>query len=134
MSPKNTSDFILLSRLIQNLKNEEYYQTFAKTLLMTNSPETEIPLTENLVKEMFRYFIEKENLQIYHKGSTTSLEKIKEVAHQRTLNKNKSSNEEDLIYESIWENEIYIKTQELKKLYANRCIVLPNSLLKNLAK
>ena len=132
MLPNKTSDFILLSRLIQKLKNEEYYQTFAKTLLMTNSPETEIPPTQNLVEEMFRYFIEKENLQIYHNELTVSLRDIKEEAYQRKLNRNELLDRENSIYKSIWENEIYIKAKELKKLYANRCIVLPNSLLKSL--
>jgi hypothetical protein len=126
---KKPSEFILLSNLINILKSKEYYQTFAKSLLMTNKPEKLIPENSELVGCMFNYFIENNDLPIYYKNAVTSVEEINYEAHQRYKENSTSKNDENMFLKSIWENEIYVKTQELKKLYANKCIVLPKSLL-----
>jgi len=135
MPAKNTPEFILLSEIINKLKNEDYYRTFAKTLIMTNLPEKTVPNENNLVKEMFFYFIESDNLQIYFQDSEIHPDALPKIAEQR-INKNIANEDQisNLIKseeDQIWDNEIYINVKGLKKLYANKCIVFPNSLLKD---
>ena len=102
-------EYILLSELIQKIKDKEYYQVFTKTLLMTTAPDLPIPADSELVKEMFKYFIKDKQLKVSYKNSETQWEDI----------------------EPAWDKEIYVKVKDLKKLYANKCIVLPNSLFIN---
>ncbi len=125
--PTNTiPEFILLSELIGKLKDKDYYRVFAKTLLMTyTSPQT-IPADEYLVKEMFHFFIKDKQLNIYYNNEITTLDLIdNEIARRDTNSSNDDTSNQ------IWENEIHVKVKDLKKLYANKCIVLPNSLFIN---
>ena len=79
---------------------------------------------------MFFYFIKNDLLDIYYKDSIASLEMIEEKAQHRVLeDSNKDMNKE---YNSILGSEVYVNVKDLKKLYANKCIVLPNSLLANI--
>ena len=138
MSSINVSDLILLSELIKILKNKEYYQTFAKTIAMTSNSENPMPSDDELVAEMFRYFIQTDLLHIYHKDILVTLDSIESEVDRRTLNNTKTEdyvdNLKDTMRDDIWNNEIYIKVKELKNLYANKCIVFPNSLLTELSK
>ena len=52
-----------------------------------------------------------------------------EINH-RASTKNLSMSEKELLRKSMWGKEVFIEVKELKKLYANKCIVLPNALLK----
>lgn len=106
MSSSKIPENILLSELIHKLKDKEYYQVFAKTLLMTTAPDKPIPDDNELVKEMFQFFIKDKQLKVSFKNSVIQWDDI----------------------ESEWEDKIYVKVKDLKKLYANKCIVLPNSL------
>jgi len=128
-------EFILLSKIINKLEDQDYYRTFAKSLIMTNLPEKDIPADENLVKEMFLHFIESGNLQIFFNNNPVSLEDIQAESQRRKLdNRNEIEKSTHLSadeFDLILENEIYINTQALKKLYANKCIVFPSSLLRD---
>ena len=110
MPNRKLPEYILLSDLIHKLEDKDYYRVFAKTLLMTVTPEAPIPADNELVKEMFQYFIRDNQLKVEYKNSVVPLQTIE-------AEKN-----------FIWEKEIYVKVKDLKKLYANKCIVLPNSL------
>ena len=107
MKKNKIPEYILLSELITKLKDKEYYQVFAKTLLMTAKPPRPIPPDNELVKNMFQFFIQNKQLDIYDKDSETPY--------------NGSEAEFD-------QKEFKVKVTDLKKLYANKCIVLPNSL------
>ncbi len=133
MSTKINSDFILLSKLIGKLEDKEYYITYAKSLLMTNRPGIPIPSENEIVNEMFCYFIQTNELRIYHKNSEISLNDFENMVDERITDNDCSIENKDSIRKAIWDNEIYIKGKELKKLYANKCIVLPNSLLRECA-
>ena len=133
MSTKINSDFILLSRLIKKIEDKEYYQTYAKSLLMTNRPDIPTPPDEKLVEEMFLYFIQTDNLKIYYKNDEISLTDLEDKIIKRKTSSGSSLDNEELTCLARWENEIYIKAKELKKLYANKCIVIPNSLLRECA-
>lgn len=118
MTSTKIPEYILLSELIQKIKDKEYYQVFAKTLLMTTAPDKPIPADNELVKEMFQFFIKDKQLKISYKDSEVQWEDIEsELASGAEEQRNQ-----------IWEQEIFVKVKDLKKLYANRCIVLPNSL------
>ena len=130
MSTKINSDFILLSKLIKKIEDQEYYQTYAKSLLMTNRPNIPTPPDNKLVEEMFLYFIQMNNLKIYYKGSEISLSDFEDEINKRRTTANSSIENKEFTRSAMWENEIYIKATELKKLYANKCIVIPNSLLR----
>ena len=127
------NDFILLSKLIKKLEDKEYYITYAKSLLMTNRPDVPIPAENKLVEEMFKYFIQTNNLRIYHNNSEIALSDFEDVINKRISNNDITIENKDSFREAAWNNEIYIKAKELKKLYANKCIVLPNSLLRECA-
>ena len=114
MPNNNLPEFILLSELIQKLKDKDYYRVFAKTLLMTAHPSDALPSNEDLVKEMFLYFIADNQLDIYYDNSVVSLNEISKESEQ----------------DWISNKEILVKVKDLKKLYANKCIVLPNSLFR----
>lgn len=135
MSTNNFPDFILLSKIINRLKDNDYYRTFAKTLIMTNLPETKVPADEDLVKVMFHHFIQTDNLQIYLNDKAISPIDVQLEAERRMVEENAPSDKlidlSEHQLEKLWENEIYINTKGLKKLYANKCIVFPNSLLKD---
>ena len=133
MSTKINSDFILLSKLIKKIEDQEYYQTYAKSLLMTNRPNIPTPPDNKLVEEMFHYFIQMDNLKIYYKNDEISLGDLENEIDSRKTSSDSSLKNEELTYSAVWENEIYIKATELKKLYANKCIVIPNSLLRECA-
>ncbi len=138
MPAKNTSRFILLSELINALKDKEYYQTFAKTIAMTSNAKIPMPADDELVAEMFRYFIQTNLLHIYHENALVDLDYIQLEIDKRVSKsmeaKDFSENTERTIRNSIWNNEVYIEIKELKKLYANKCIVFPNSLLTEFSK
>ena len=76
MLSENSSNFILLSELINALKDKEYYQTFAKTIAMTSNSKIPIPADDELVAEMFRYFIQTNLLHIYHENALVDLDCI----------------------------------------------------------
>jgi len=138
MPAKNTSRFILLSELINALKDKEYYQTFAKTIAMTSNSKNPIPDDDELVAEMFRYFIQTNLLRIYHENALVDLDYIELEIDKRVSKsieaKDFTENTESTIRNSIWNNEVYIEIKELKKLYANKCIVFPSSLLTEFSK
>ena len=114
--PANTlPEYIRLSELIEKIKDKEYYCVFAKTLLMTVAPDNPIPKDEELVKEMFLYFIEDQQLEAYRQEVEIEPKIVKEAAMSTTN----------------WDNDVFVKVKDLKKLYANKCIVLPNSLFLN---
>ena len=58
---------------------------------------------------MFHYFITKKELAVYYNGSIAS-------------------------GEDVSKDDVYVMVQDLKKLYANKCIVFPSSLLKERSK
>ena len=105
MHSKSKSDFILLSELIQKLEDKEYYRTYAKSLALTENSDNPLPIDDKLVEQMFYYFITKKELVVYHNGSM--------VSEDAALNE-----------------DVYVKIKDLKKLYANKCIVFPSSILK----
>jgi len=105
MPSNNKPDFILLSELIQKLADNDYYRTYAKSLALTENSGKPLPSDDKLVEEMFYYFIEKKELVAYCNKSVVS-------------------------YENIIKDDVSVKVQDLKKLYANKCIVFPSSLLK----
>ena len=126
MASNKLPEFILLSELIEKLKDKEYYCTFAKTLLMTVLPDNPVPSDDQLVKEMFLFFIGDKQLKIYNLGQEIKLEDISHVDSGHS-NETTTSHENKL----NWDNDIFVKVKDLKKLYANKCIVLPNSLFLN---
>jgi len=135
MPSKNTSEFILLSKLTNVLKDKEYYQTFAKTIAMTSNSKNPMPPDDELVAEMFRYFIQLKLLHIYHENAVATLDYIESEIDRRVLNaKDITESTDNIIRDNIWNNEVYIEIKELKKLYANKCIVFPNSLLSEFSK
>lgn len=109
MPSKSKSDFILLSELIQKLAGKDYYRSYAKSLALTENTSSPLPIDDKLVEEMFYYFIKKNELEVYYKGCIAT-------------------------GEDIFKDDVYIKAQDLKKLYANKCIVFPNSLLTEISK
>ena len=133
MNSNKKADFILLSKLIHKLKDNNYYRVFAKTLARTTKPANSIPPDNELVKEMFHHFIRENELNIIFNGAVVSPDTIESEAHRRASEKATPSGDLELAKESerklIWEKEVYIKVQDLKKLYANKCIVFPKSLL-----
>jgi len=138
MPDKNTSNFILLSELINALKDKEYYQTFAKTIAMTSNSKNPMLADDELVAEMFRYFIQTNLLHIYHENALVDLDYI-ELEIDKRVSKSIEANDftdntEHIIRNSFWKNEVYIEIKELKKLYANKCIVFPSSLLTEISK
>ncbi len=128
MTTNTIPEHILLSELISKLKDKDYYRVFAKTLLMTYTSPKTIPSDEYLVKEMFLFFIKDKQLNIFHKNKMTTLDYIDSEIDRRVSNTSSTPEETRDI---IWKNEIYVKVKDLKKLYANKCIVLPNSLFIN---
>ena len=82
---------------------------------------------------MFYYFIRENELQIHYRGSPASLEQVELEIHRRASENSDTDTdikqEEERLGNDVWENEIYIKVSDLKKLYANKCIVFPKSLL-----
>lgn len=131
MAPQKIPEFILLSELIQKLEDKEYYQVFAKTLLMTASSEHSIPPDNELVNEMFRFFIKNGQLNVNLNNVEVTIADIESEINRRISPKG-FTEELELAKNKerarIWKNEIYVKVKDLKKLYANKCIVLPNSL------
>lgn len=105
MPTKSTSDFILLSELIQKLEDKDYYRTYAKSLALTENSKNPLPSDDKLVREMFHYFIAKKEIVVYYKGAIAT-------------------------GEDALKDDVYIKVQDLKKLYANKCIVFPSSILR----
>tara|TARA_B110000240_G_C13310762_1_gene372686 strand:+ start:333 stop:698 length:366 start_codon:yes stop_codon:yes gene_type:complete len=111
--------FILLSNLINKLNENNYYRVFAKTIAMTEISERLLPPDDDLIKEMFNYFIKKNILNIYHKDSMGVYCLFEDEDKINALEEKKKS----------LMREMYVNVPDLKKLYANKCIVLPNSLL-----
>ncbi len=126
MTSSKLPEFILLSELIEKLKDKEYYRTFAKTLLMTVMPENPVPGDDQLVKEMFLYFINDKQLKIYSQGIEVEFEDIDNVF--AALGNESATISAQMVNR---DNDIFVKVKDLKKLYANKCIVLPNSLFIN---
>lgn len=135
MQNNKIPEFILLSELINKLRDKEYYRVFAKTLLMTAAPDQPIPPDSELVKEMFQFFIKDNQLEIHFDNSAASLDVIEAEVNNRASEKTSSPENIEAAKETernlLWDNEIYVKVKNLKKLYANKCIVLPNSLFIN---
>ena len=129
------SDFILLSTIISKLENNNYYRVFAKSLARTATAAESLPPDDQLVREMFYHFIRENELQIHYRGCVVSLEKIESETCSRALENSGADTdikqEEKRVRDLVWKNEIYIKVSDLKKLYANKCIVFPKSLLAN---
>lgn len=126
MSSSKLPEYILLSELIKKIKDKEYYCVFAKTLLMTVMPDTPIPKDDQLVKEMFIYFIKDKQLKIYSHDIEVNLEDIDNV-YPEQINATTATRDNKI----NWDSDIFVKVKDLKKLYANKCIVLPNSLFLN---
>ena len=61
----SSKKYISLSKLINRLSEIEYYQTFAKTLLMATESIPSDTRNNNYVEYMFHYFIDNENLDFY---------------------------------------------------------------------
>jgi len=76
MPSKSKTDFILLSELIQKLEDKDYYRTYAKSLALTENAKSPLPNDEKLVEQMFYYFIENKELEVYYNGTVVSEESI----------------------------------------------------------
>ena len=135
MPNKKIPEFILLSELINKLRDKEYYRVFAKTLLMTVTPDQPIPADKELVKEMFLFFIKDKQLEIHFNNTVAPFDTIEAEINNRVSKKTCSSENIEATKEIernlLWDKEIYVEVKNLKKLYANKCIVLPNSLFIN---
>ena len=118
MSIESSTEYIRLSKLIQKLKDQEYYRTYAKSLLMTNRPEIKAPEDDLLIEEMFLFFIQNEDLKIYT-DSLGSFSQYDDINNLKFISDHK--------------DELFVEPKELKKLYANKCIVLSNALIKECA-
>ncbi len=133
MTSGKQPEYILLSALIHKLEDNEYYRVFAKSLARTAGSSGPLPSDDELVREMFHYFIREDELPVNYGGATVSLEYIESEIHRRASEKTVSDEDFQSISEierkHIWEQEISIKVQDLKRLYANKCIVFPKSLL-----
>lgn len=110
-----TKEYVLLSNLINKLDGNEYYLTYAKSLALTEIRCRPVPIGSELIKEMFFYFIETNELKAFQKNE----DRLEEIS---TTNNFKEMN--------LIEDELYIKIKDLKKLYANKCMVFPSSILK----
>ena len=133
MSSNNNSGFILLSKLINILEDKTYYRVFAKSFVTSSYSGDSIKPDKDFVKEMFNLFIKKNELQIYYNGTIASPDFIETEINKRVLEKSESAEDLELAKELerklIWENDVYIRIKDLKKLYANKCIVFPKTLL-----
>lgn len=133
MTSGKTPEYILLSTLISKLENNEYYRVFAKSLARTASSVDSLPPDDELVREMFHYFIKQNELPIHHDGSVVPMDFVESEIHRRAVAKAVSDEDfehvRELERQLVWEKEISIKVQDLRKLYANKCIVFPKSLL-----
>ena len=133
MVPGKIPEYILLSTLIRKLENNDYYRVFAKSLARTACSADSLSPDNELVQEMFNYFIRENELPINYDGSAVSLDFIESEIHRRASEKAVSDEDfqhtRELERKLVWEKEISIKVQDLKKLYANKCIVFPRSLL-----
>ena len=138
MNTHNKSEFVLLSKLVHILEKKSYYLRFAKSLIAANNLDFSNLSDNDLIYEMFNMFIRNDEIPIYHNESAVTVEYIESEAYQKAVDKSNSQEElefnKEKEYRFILENEVYIKIQDLKKLYANKCIVLPNSLLKEAQK
>jgi len=110
-------EFILLSELIKKLEGNDYYLTYAKSLALTENSSIPLPTDDDLIKEMFFYFIKTNELKAFYCNSKigNDLEEIVISDNSKNIN--------------LSEGIIYVKIKDLKKLYANKCIVFPSSLL-----
>lgn len=133
MTSGKTPEYILLSALIGKLENNDYYRVFAKSLARTARPAGSLPPDDELVREMFHYFIKENELPIHYQGSVASLDFVESEIHRRAAAKAVSGEDlertRELEGKLVWEKEVSIRVQDLKKLYANKCIVFPKSLL-----
>ena len=82
---------------------------------------------------MFHYFIKENELPINYEGSVASLNFIESEIHRRSVAKAVSDEDfertKELERKLVWEKEVSVRVKDLKKLYANKCIVFPKSLL-----
>lgn len=115
----SSKNYISLSKLINRLSEIEYYQTFAKTLLTTTDSMPSNTDKNNYVEHMFNYFIDNENLDIYENNQVIDKSMIN--SFQEYLLKKNNANQ-----------DISINLNDLKKLYANKCIVFPVALIREL--
>ncbi len=133
MASGKTPEYILLSALIGKLENIEYYRVFAKSLARTAGSADSLPPEDELVREMFHHFIKENELPIHHNESVVSLDFVESEIHRRAVAKAGSDEDFERVRELerqlVWGKEISIKVQDLRKLYANKCIVFPKSLL-----
>ena len=133
MTSAKTPEFILLSTLISKLENNEYYRVFAKSLARTAGSADSLPPDDELVREMFHYFIKESELPVHYDGSAVSLDFVESEIHRRVVARAVSDegfeHARELERQLVWEKEISIRVQDLRKLYANKCIVFPKSLL-----
>lgn len=133
MTSGKAPEYILLSTLIRKLENNDYYRVFAKSLARTACPAGSLPPDDELVKEMFHYFIKENELPISYEGSVASLDFVESEIHRRAAAKAVPNEDlertRELERKLVWEKEISVRVQDLKKLYANKCIVFPKSLL-----
>ena len=99
----------------------------------TACPAGSLPPDDELVREMFHYFIKENELPISYEGSVASLDFVESEIHRRAAAKAVSSEDfghaRELERKLVWEKEVSVRVQDLKKLYANKCIVFPKSLL-----
>ena len=123
-----SKNYISLGKLINRLSEIEYYQTFAKTLLMATDAIPSDSDNNNYVKHMFHYFIDNENLDVY--ANNQIIDKNKFNSFQEFLDQ--SNTEQEANAQLDWNKDIYIDLNDLKKLYANKCIVFPVALIREL--
>jgi len=118
------SEFIILSELIRKLDGNDYYITYAKSLALTENSSTPLPSDDTIIKEMFFYFIRTNELKAFHvnkipSNSEVYMEDLEDISNSDLINQTNLS-----------VDKIYVRIKDLKKLYANKCIVFPSSLLK----
>ncbi len=121
----NNEKFVKFSDLINKIRDNDYYYTFAKSLLMANDIDTSCIPNNNLVAKMFDFFIYNKELQI-HRIENERIETI-QVHELPSIYTSKRISVNSIEYK----DSIYIKIDDLKKLYANKCIVFPNSLFRH---
>lgn len=130
MAVKNKREFILLSELVSKLENNEYYLTYAKSLALTENI-TNSTLHENeLINEMFNYFISINELPIYRDDKNERADKHSQHDNSASVDVENFHLIEEPKITDLQYDEIFVRIKDLKKLYANKCIVFPSSLLK----
>ncbi len=127
MTLTNKREFVLLSELVSKLENNDYYLTYAKSLALTENISN-APLQDNeLISAMFSYFISIDELSVYRNEKVRHTEKPSK--HVNPIETDDFHLIKKSEFDGLQQNEVFVKVKDLKKLYANKCIVFPSSLL-----